>query len=64
MQDLDEVYYDKYHVNRQIPNVPSNNITKLNDGIDVQPKESKSKSHFYFSIAKSAVRIMGFYFFN
>lgn len=61
MQDLDEVYYDKYHVNRQIltmntPNKSGGFIT------NTQPKESKSKSHFYFSMTKSAIRIMGFCF--
>lgn len=28
----------------------------------IQPKESKSKSHFYFSMIKSVMRIIGFGF--
>lgn len=29
---------------------------------EFQPKESKSKSHFYFSMIKSLIRIIGFGF--
>lgn len=40
--------------NMSTPNKPG--------GFKYQPKESKSKSHFYWSLIKSATRIVGFGF--